>query len=196
MRMPMVSPSQRVGLFGGSFNPPHEGHLHVARQGLRRLKLDQVWWIVTPGNPLKDRIKLAPLWERLDACLALVHDPAMKITAFETMLSIHYTAETLRTTKKRYPNVHFVWIMGADNLTLFHRWERWRDIIYMIPIAIVDRPGSSLSLHSTQAISVLSKDRLKESESTILAQKKPPAWTLLYGPRKILSSTSLRKDES
>ncbi len=192
LRMPHVETGMRVGLFGGSFNPPHEGHTHVCEQVLRRLELSQIWWLVTPGNPLKDTSQLAPLRDRIKACEAITTDPRMKITACEANLPTRYTADTLAHIALRNPTVDFVWIMGADNLGQFHQWERWRDIADLMPIAIVDRPGSTLSLHSAKAAQVLRRHRIDEADAPLLATYPAPAWTFLHGPRNPLSSTALR----
>lgn len=192
LRMPFTQRGQRVGLFGGSFNPPHEGHVHVCEQALRKLELDQIWWLVTPGNPLKNNSNLAPLPDRLAACEAITPDPRMKITACEAVLPTRYTADTIAHIIQRNVNVRFVWIMGADNLGQFHLWERWRDIAKLLPIAVIDRPGSTLALHSAMAAQVLRHYRIDESDAPLLADFKAPAWTFLHGPRNSLSSTAIR----
>lgn len=191
-RMPFVEDGQRVGLFGGSFNPPHDGHVHVCEQALRRMNLSQVWWLVTPGNPLKDTSNLAPLQKRIEACETITPDPRMKITACEIDLPTRYTADTLAHIVARNPGVDFVWIMGADNLGQFHKWERWRDIADLMPIAVVDRPGSTLSLHSAKAAQALRNFRIDESDAAFLPGHSAPAWTFLHGPRNSLSSTAIR----
>jgi len=132
---------RRVGIMGGTFNPPHAGHQLVSSTTLKRLQLDQLWWVVTPGNPLKSNGGLPSLESRMEACRALVSDPRMTVTGFEAELQTPYTAATLAFLRKRYPAVHFVWVMGADNLAGFHRWQHWRDIMETMPIAVVDRPG-------------------------------------------------------
>lgn len=190
--MPHVESGQRVGLFGGSFNPPHAGHVHVCEQALRRLELDQVWWLVTPGNPLKDTRNLAPLEQRVKACLEINDDPRMKITACEESLGTRYTAHTLQRIQALNRDVNFVWIMGADNLGQFHHWERWRNIANRMPIAVVDRPGSTMALHSAKAAIALSHARVDEADARRLATLRAPAWTFLHGPRNSLSSTALR----
>lgn len=190
--MPHVEPRQRVGLFGGSFNPPHPGHVHVCEQALRRLELSQIWWLVTPGNPLKDHTDLAPLAQRIEACEAITPDPRMKITAFEQSMTTRYTFDTLTRIVETNPRVDFVWIMGADNLGQFHHWQRWREIADLMPIAVIDRPGSTLSLHSAKAARVLDWCRLDETDAPLLAHTHPPAWCFLHGPRNSLSSTALR----
>ena len=139
--MPHVERGMRVGLFGGSFNPPHGGHWLVAEIALRRLKLNQLWWMVTPGNPLKERGELLPLAERIALSETITPDPRVKVTAFEAAYGLTYTAETLTLIKARNPAVRFVWIMGADNLAGFHRWQDWQAIACTFPVAVIDRPG-------------------------------------------------------
>lgn len=192
LRFPHVEDGQRVGLFGGSFNPPHHGHLHVSETALVRGQLDQVWWLVTPGNPLKDHSELAPLAERVRACRDLIEDRRIKVTAFEARYDLNYTEETLRLVRQHHSRVNFVWIMGADNLASFHKWQNWRNIAAMMPIMVVDRPGSTLSYRSAQAAIALSRYRVDESDSELLADIRPPAWTFLHGPRSSLSSTAIR----
>jgi nicotinate-nucleotide adenylyltransferase len=192
LRMPFVEKGMAVGLFGGSFNPPHAGHALVAEIALRRLKLDQLWWIVTPGNPLKDKRELAPLPERLKKCEALIHDPRVKVTAFEAAHHIRYTADTLALIKLRNPGVNFVWIMGADSLADFHRWQRWQQIATTFPIAVIDRPGSTLAFLSSKMAKTFDHARLDEDDAPQLARRRPPAWTFIHGPRSLLSSTAIR----
>ena len=141
--LPPAYPGMRIGLFGGSFNPPHEGHRLVALQALKRLDLDAVWLLVSPGNPLKDHADLAPLAERIEATRRIVDHPRIRVTGFEAAHGFTYTYETVRFLTTTHPGVKFVWIMGADNLAQFHRWERWRDIAALLPLAIYVRPGST-----------------------------------------------------
>lgn len=192
-RMPHVESGMVVGLFGGSFNPPHQGHALVAEIALRRLGLDQLWWIVTPGNPLKSRSNLAPLAERLEKCEAITSDPRIKVTAFELTLGTSYTARTLDSIKARNPDARFVWIMGADNLAGFHRWQRWRHIATTFPIAVIDQPGSTLSYLSSKMARTFDYARIDEDDAGVLWTKKAPAWTFIHGPRSTLSSTALRE---
>ncbi len=182
-----------VGLLGGSFNPPHEGHLHISELALKRAKLDQVWWIVSPGNPLKDHSELASLGKRLGLCHDLARHPDIKVTAFEARFNVRYTEHTLSILKQRRPRLKFVWLMGADNLAGFHKWQNWRRIANMMPIIVIDRPGSTLSYLSAPAAIALSRYRVDEEDVSRLAQMKPPAWTFLHGPRSLLSSTQIRQ---
>jgi nicotinate-nucleotide adenylyltransferase len=194
--MPHAERGMAVGLFGGSFNPPHEGHLLVAEIALRRLGLDQLWWMVTPGNPLKSRLGLAPLTDRLAMSEKLVQDPRIKITAFEKTLETSYTAETLAFVKARNPHVNFVWVMGADSLKTFHLWQKWREILRTFPLAVVDRPGSTLSFLSSRMARAFGHARIDEDDAGVLWKKPAPAWTFIHGPRSALSSTALRAKQS
>lgn len=190
--MPHVERGMVVGLFGGSFNPPHQGHVLVAEIALRRLGLDQLWWLVTPGNPLKSRRELAPLSERLASCETIASDPRIKVTAFEKTLGTSYTARTLDFIRARNPHVHFIWIMGADNLAGFHRWQRWQKIATTFPIAVIDRPGSTLAYLSSKMARTFDYARIDEEDAGILWQKRAPAWTFIHGPRSTLSSSAIR----
>lgn len=192
LRLPSVERGMRIGLFGGSFNPPHEGHLLVAETALRTLGLDRVWWMVTPGNPLKDHSHLAPLHKRIDASRALIEDQRITVTAFEAGYRVRYTADTVRLVLSRSRGARFVWLMGADNMTGFHRWQEWRRIAEAIPIAVIDRPGSTLSYLSSKFAISYSWARVNEDEAASLPFHKPPAWTFLHGPRSSQSSTALR----
>ena len=190
--MPHAARGIAVGLFGGSFNPPHAGHALVAEIALRGLALQQLWWIVTPGNPLKAGRRLAPLGDRLARSEAIATDPRIKVTAFEAAHRLRYTADTLALVKARNPGVDFVWIMGADNLRDFHRWQRWREIATTFPIAVIDRPGATLSYLSSIMAKTFDYARVDEDDAPALARKRPPAWTFIHGPRSSLSSTAIR----
>jgi nicotinate-nucleotide adenylyltransferase len=185
-----------VGLFGGSFNPPHAGHALVSEIALRRMRLDQIWWIVSPGNPLKDRRDLAPLSQRIQLCERMNADWRVRVTAFEAAHHIRYTADTLALVKSRNPGVDFVWIMGADSLRDFHRWQRWREIALTFPIAVVDRPGATLSFLSSVMAKTFDHARVDERDASLLARMKAPAWTFIHGPRSSLSSTAIRNGDS
>lgn len=192
LRMPHVEKGMQVGLFGGSFNPPHAGHELVAEIALRRLSLDQLWWIVTPGNPLKSARELAPLAERIQLSEKVAQDPRIKVTAFEAAYHVRYTADTLALVHAKNPGVDFVWIMGADSLRDFHRWERWRQIMLTFPIAVIDRPGATLSFLSSVAAKTFDYARVDERDAPRLARMRAPAWTFVHGPRSVLSSTAIR----
>jgi nicotinate-nucleotide adenylyltransferase len=192
LRMPYVEKGMQVGLFGGSFNPPHAGHRLVAEIALRRLRLDQLWWMVTPGNPLKSARELAPLAARIRQSEELAEDPRIKVTAFEAAHRIRYTADTLALVRAKNPGVDFVWIMGADSLRDFHRWQRWRRIMLTFPIAVIDRPGATLSFLSSAAAKTFDYARVDERDAPLLARMKAPAWTFIHGPRSSLSSTAIR----
>ena len=183
----------RIGLFGGSFDPPHEGHRLASLTALKRLRLDAVWWVVTPGNPLKEHSGLAPLAERMAAARALSCHPRIAVTGFEADIGMRYTYDSIAWLTRRCAGVRFVWIMGADNLSGFHRWQRWRDIAGLVPIAVIDRPGSTLRASNSRAGRVLAGVRLDESDAPLLARKKAPAFIFLHGPRSMMSSTLLRE---
>lgn len=191
--VPLALPGQRIGLMGGTFNPPHAGHATCAVTALRRLKLDQLWWMVTPGNPLKRGEDLPSLAQRMAASRQFAADPRIRVTGFEAALGSSYTYETLRYLTRRLPGVHFVWVMGADNLAGFHRWQEWRQIARLVPMAIVDRPGWRLAALASPAAASLSRYRVPESFAARLALMPPPAWSLLSTRLSEASSTSLRR---
>lgn len=194
VRLPPTSPGLRVGLFGGSFNPPHHGHLMLAQVAMRRLGLDQVWWLVTPGNPLKSLSELPSQEARMAQCRALVGgNRRMVITGIEADIGTSYTEQTIRFLKHRCPLVRFVWLMGADNLASFHRWKNWQDIAGNVPMAIIDRPGSTLKAASSPAARALARARIDESDAALLPALGPPRWLFLHVKRVNLSSTALRE---
>lgn len=183
----------RVGLFGGSFNPAHEGHAHVAETARRRLRLDRVIWLVSPQNPLKSRHETAQLSERMAAAGRLAHGPAMIVSDVETRLGSAYTVDTLRSLKARYPGVHFVWIMGADSLATFHRWRGWTQIMREVPVAVVSRPWISLRSRFSPAARRFARARVTSSQAASLVTRPPPGWVFLRGPLNFQSSTLLRE---
>ena len=189
---PPHSAGQRIGLFGGSFNPPHEGHRHVALMAMRRLKLDRLWFLVTPGNPIKSHGGLAPLADRIAATREVAAHPRIDVTGLEEALGSQLTVATIRTLRARLPLVKFVWIMGGDNLANFHRWHRWREIAELVPIAVIDRPGATHAALRSPAALALAPERIPESVAATLAERTPPAWVYLHGRRSPLSSTALR----
>ncbi len=191
-RIPVHYPGQRVGLFGGTFDPPHEAHLAACLLAMKRLALDQVWWLVTPGNPLKNTTGLAPLDERVAAASKLACHPRMEVTGIEAEIGVRYSYDIIRYLVSHCPGVHFVWIMGADNLRSFHRWQKWRGITKLVPIAVIDRLGPSLRATGSVAAQALGHRRVRESEAASLVGRRPPAWILLHGLKSPLSSTALR----
>jgi nicotinate-nucleotide adenylyltransferase len=191
-RLPPHSPGMRIGLFGGTFDPPHAAHLGASLLALKRLGLDRVWWLVTPGNPLKNTRGLAPLEERIVAARALARHPRIAVTGIEAQIGTRYTYATIAWLRRRCPGVRFVWIMGADNLRSFHRWQKWRGIAAMVPMAVVDRLGPSLYASASPAGQALARSRLPEAAARSLAACPPPAWIYLHGLKSPLSSTALR----
>lgn len=190
--LPPHAPGMRIGLFGGTFDPPHRAHLAASLLALKRLKLDRVWWLVTPGNPLKNTRNLAPLSERIAAARALTHHPRIDVTGLEAVIKTRYTYDTISWLRARCPGVRFVWIMGADNLRSFHRWQRWRGIANQVPIVVVDRLGPSLYAGASPAGQALRAFRLPEDAVSTLPDRKAPAWAFLHGLKSPLSSTALR----
>ncbi|MHA3976509.1 nicotinate-nucleotide adenylyltransferase [Halovulum sp. GXIMD14794] len=189
---PKSAPGMKVGLLGGSFDPPHLGHVHITRRALRRFDLDQVWWLVSPGNPLKADAP-ASMARRIAAARTLVGHPRVQVTDIEARLGTRFTADTLRKLVGLYPGVNFVWLMGADNLASFHKWEHWRDIMEQIPIGVLARPGEQVRAGLSPAAQVYARHRLRKEDAPGLALAPPPAWVLLSGPMVEASSTALRK---
>lgn len=192
VKAPLALQGQRIGVMGGSFNPPHDGHRIVAETAVKRLRLDQLWWLVTPGNPLKANGGLPPLADRMAATRRYARGPRMKVTSFERELGTPYTAATLAFLKRRYSGVRFVWVMGADNLASFDRWQHWRSIARTMPIAVVDRPGWRLKALASPAAAALASCRQPETEAASLATRQAPAWVFLTTRLSDLSSTKLR----
>ena len=187
-----LSPGMTVGLFGGSFNPAHDGHLHVAETALNRLGLDRVVWLVSPQNPLKGRHETAPLEDRLASARAWARGPSMIVSDVETRMGTRWTIDTLRALKARHPGVRFVWLMGSDNLAGFHRWRGWTDIMRMMPVAVIARPGSMLESRSAPAARRFASWRVPQDQARLLSHLEAPAWTYLTAPLNRSSSTALR----
>lgn len=182
----------RIGLYGGTFDPPHEAHLLVARKALRQLRLDRIWWLVTPGNPLKDQAGRPSLAERRAAAGRLARHPRIVVSDAEAQLGTRYTLDTIAALQRRCPGVRFVWIMGADGLASFHRWKGWVRIARRVPIAVVDRPGYTQAALAAPAAIRFRAGRIAEADAPLLAALQPPAWVYLRGRRSPLSSTELR----
>ena len=183
----------RIGLLGGSFNPAHDGHLHISRVALRRLRLDAVWWLVSPQNPLKPAAGMAPLAERMASAAAVARHPRIHPTDIERHLGTRYTVDTLKALKRRFPGVRFVWLMGADNMIQLPRWARWQEIVETAPIAVFGRPAYSMGAMLGKVAQRYSHARIDAVDAGRLADCKPPAWA--YFPIKLhpASSTALRR---
>ena len=190
--LPTSGAGMRIGLFGGSFNPIHQGHRLVVEETLRRLELDMVWVLVTPDNPLKNHADLAPLADRVTAARALLDHPRVRVTGFEAALGFSYSWQTVRHLTTTLPGRRFVWIMGADNLVQFHHWERWQDIAAMVPMAVYVRPGSGRRAPVSRAAAALARWRVDEEDAGRLARLAPPAWVYLHGRQSQLSSSAIR----
>ena len=188
-RLPAAPKGAAIGLFGGSFDPAHEGHVHVSHHALQRLGLDQLWWLVSPGNPLKAEGPAA-LERRVERARALTPHPRLHVTAIEAALGTRYTADTLAVLQALYPRRRFVWIMGADNLANFHRWENWRSIFERLPIAVIARPGAQRSALASPAARAFAHARQPAARG--LAAQAAPAWGFLHLPMRDISSSRLR----
>ncbi len=193
--IPFHTNGMRVGLLGGSFNPPHAAHRAISLFALKRLKLDRVWWLLTPGNPLKDTGALHDLGERAEAARKIADDPRIDISCLEAVIGTRYTVDTIIHLRRRVCGVHFVWIMGADNLAQFHRWKDWRRIASEVPIAVIDRPPQSFRALAAPAAQALARYRLPENQAARLAEQPTPAWVFLTGMKLSLSSTGLRNPD-
>jgi nicotinate-nucleotide adenylyltransferase len=193
--VPPHTEGMRIGLLGGSFNPPHEAHRAISRFALTRLQLDRVWWLVTPGNPLKENGALHALGERMQAARNVADDPRIEISCLESVIRTRYTIDTINTLRRRFPGLRFVWIMGADNLAQFHRWQDWRRIAAQVPIAVIDRPPQSFRALASPAAQALARYRVPENAAAGLADRPAPAWVFLTGLKLNLSSTGLRNPD-
>jgi len=181
-----------IGLFGGSFNPAHQGHLHVAQCGLRELALDRIWWLVSPQNPLKPQ--QPPYESRVKTVEALGLTPRMEISHIERDIGTIYTIDMIQTVQMRFPRTRFVFLMGADNFAQLPKWKDWQDIAKRVPIAVIARPGDGLKPRLSKTARRLADYRLPEEQSHILQYLQPPLWTFLTPPLNTLSSSAIRKD--
>src|SRR5437868_5011713 len=193
--IPIHTRGMRIGLLGGSFNPPHIAHRAISLFAIKRLKLDRVWWLVTPGNPLKDNGALHELEERAQAARQMASDPRIDVSCLESVIGTRYTVDTINYLRRRLSGLRFVWIMGADNLAQFHRWQNWQRIASQMPIAVIDRPPSSFRALAAPAARALARYRVPENEAGRLADFRPPAWVFLTGLKMNLSSTGLRNPD-
>ena len=186
---PIASKGMVIGLLGGSFDPAHEGHAHITREAIKRMGLDRVWWLVSPGNPLKVR-QPAPMAARLAQARRVMHDPRVVITDLEARLGTRATADTIDALRAMYPGVHFVWLMGADNLVQFHKWGRWRDILRAVPVGVLARPGSGVAARNSVAARAFRVNRVARGEN--LRNAPAPAWCFVNIPLNDASSSAIR----
>ena len=189
--MPLATQGLRIGLLGGSFDPPHSGHMHISKWAIKEFSLDRIWWLVSPGNPLKKDAP-ADLDRRLSACNKLVNHPKVIVTDLERVFNTRYTAQTLTSLKSQYRGVRFVWLMGADNLAEFHKWDRWQDIMHMLPVGVMARPNQQLAANCSPVARIFRESRLPAQSSTALPFKEAPSWSLLTGPMDDESSSKIR----
>ncbi len=193
LRQRLVVPrGQRVGLMGGSFNPAHEGHLHISRMAFSHLRLDRIWWLVSPQNPLKSSQDMAPLCDRMEKARDVARHRHIVVTDIEQYLGTQYTADTLPALKKRFPGGKFVWLMGADNLVQIDQWYNWATIFLTLPVAIFARPTYSLNAENAKAVRRFSRSRVDRTNAKRLADMKPPAWVFLKTPLNSISATEIR----
>ena len=186
------APGLKVGLLGGSFNPAHEGHRWISLVALRRLGLHQVWWLVSPQNPLKPKSGMAPLAARMASARAVADHPAIVISDLEARLGSRYTIDTLHALRRRAPATHFVFLMGADNFIALPRWRDWTGIMESVPIAVIARPGYSLKARLSQPARHYAHRQLAQTDARLLAQTPPPAWVFLEDRPTPISSTAIR----
>jgi nicotinate-nucleotide adenylyltransferase len=193
--IPLYTNGMRIGLLGGSFNPPHVAHRAISLFAIKRLKLDRVWWLVSPGNPLKEHGPLHDLDQRAEAARRMANDPRIDVTCLEAVIGTRYTVDTITYLRRRTAGLRLVWIMGADNLAQFHRWQNWRRIASEVPIAVIDRPPQSFRAMAAPAAQALARYRLPENQAGRLADQQAPAWVFLTGMKLSLSSTGLRNPD-
>ena len=195
LEIPFHTDGMRIGLLGGSFNPPHAAHRAISQFAIKRLQLDRVWWLVTPGNPLKELGGLRELDERANAARKMADDPRIDVSCLESVIGTRYTEDTITYLRRRCSGLRLVWIMGADNLAQFHRWQNWRRIAYQVPMAVIDRPPQSFRALAAPAAQALERYRIPERDAGRLADRRAPAWVFLTGMKSTLSSTGLRNPD-
>ena len=193
--LPFFTDGMRIGLLGGSFNPPHAAHRAISLFAIKRLNLDRVWWLVTPGNPLKSHGALRDLDARAAAARKMANDPRIDVSCLEAVIGTRYTVDTITYLRRRTSGLRLVWIMGADNLAQFHRWQNWQRIAAEVPIAVIDRPPQSFQALAAPAAQALARYRVPENQAARLADRQPPAWVFLTGMKLNLSSTGLRNPD-
>lgn len=189
--LPYARPGQVIGLLGGSFDPPHAGHVHITREAIKAFGLDRVWWLVSPGNPLK-QTGPAPLDRRLEAARAIMQDPRVDVTDLEAQLGTRATADTLAILRRTYPGVRFVWLMGADNLAQLHLWHNWRQIMDSVPVGVIARPGDRISARMSAASKIYARYRVDGQARHLLGRTDAPAWCFVNVPMTDASSTEIR----
>ncbi|MEL6610115.1 MAG: nicotinate-nucleotide adenylyltransferase [Pseudomonadota bacterium] len=188
---PIARAGARVGLLGGSFDPAHGGHVHITRAALARFDLDQIWWLVTPGNPLKAHGP-APLSRRVAAAREIMRHPRVTVTDLEARMGTRFTAATIARLTQIYPGVRFTWLMGADNLAQFHRWQDWQDIMESVRVGVIARPGDRIDARTSQAARVYRRHRISGRASALLGKVEAPAWCFINVPMSSASSTAIR----
>lgn len=188
---PAIRPGMTIGLLGGSFDPPHRGHVHITREALKRFGLNRVWWLVSPGNPLKARGP-APLEDRMAAARAIMQHPRVEISDYEARAGTRFTAETLDALIQDYPGAKFTWLMGADNLVQLPQWQDWERIVDTVPLGVLARPGDRIRARNSKAARVYAAARIRGRESQRLARAEAPAWCFVNVPMSDESSSAIR----
>lgn len=194
--LPLRPGRRRIGLLGGSFNPAHEGHRHISLLALKRLGLDEIWWLVSPQNPLKPANGMAPFAERLSGARSLAHHPRIRVTDLEARLGTRYTIDTLTALRRRWPEARFLWLMGADNMIQIPRWARWDTLFETVPVAVLARPTYSLRAMNGKAAERYRHHRVPAERARVLAGTRPPAWTYLPIPLHPASATEIRRRQA
>lgn len=182
-----------MGLLGGSFNPAHDGHRHISLIALERLRLDEVWWMVSPQNPLKATAGMATMAARIEAAQRIADHRRIRVTGIESEFGTSHTVDTIAALRRRFRAIRFVWLMGADNLVQIPQWKQWRRLFRSVPIAVFPRPTYSLRALSGVASRRFAKARVPPSRARALADLRPPAWTFLRVPTHATSATEIRR---